>query len=265
MWSSKREMPAKDHDQIETRFGPLDKTLVIPTRNLIIGSLPHTEVNKIVSALSPVHINAGDEIYTTDSDIEELFFPVDCIMSSLALLEDGSTVEISMTGREGIVGLPAIVGRGRALHWTRASVSGVALRIPRISIQEVFTKSEPVLHAVLRAYRNLFTQVCQRSVCNTRHTLLQRLSVWLLMVQDRLQAESIPFTQEDIASRISVRRAGVSVAASMLQAMRGISYHRGKIVIIDRGVLETTACECYEILGQEFRPDAGGGHRAAFG
>ena len=255
----KPEISAKDQDQWETRSGLSDKNLVIPTRNLVIGSLPHTEVNKLVSALMPVHLEAGDEIYTSDNEIDDLFFPVDSVVSSLALLEDGSTVEISMTGREGIVGLSAIVGRGRALHWTRASVRGVALRIPRSSIQEIFTKSEAVQNAVLRAYRNLFTQVCQRSVCNTRHTLLQRLCVWLLMMQDRLEADSLPFTQEEIANRISVRRAGVSVAASLLQAMHGISYQRGKIVIVDRGVLETTACECYETLGQEFRPENGGG------
>ncbi len=257
MWTSKPEISTKDRAQLERRVELPDRTLVIPTRNLVLGSLPHTEVSKLVSASRAVQLKTGDEIYNTGEQIDDLFFPVDCVISSVALLEDGTTVEISMTGREGIVGLSAIVGGGRAMHWTRTSVSGVALRISRISIEEAFTKSEFVQHAVLRAYRSLFTQVCQRSVCNTRHTLLQRLSVWLLMMQDRLEQETMPFTQEEIASRISVRRAGVSVAASMLQAMHAISYHRGKIVIVDREVLQATACECYDILGHEFLPGGG--------
>ena len=262
MWTSKPEIPARDRDQFESHSELPGKTLVIPTRNFILGSLSHADVSQLVSASRAVHVEPGDEIYNTGEQIERLFFPVDCVVSSVALLEDGTTVEISMTGPEGIVGLAAIVGGGRSLHWTRASTSGALLRIPKASLEEAFTKHPDVQRAVLGAYRSLFTQVCQRSVCNTRHTLLQRLAVWLLMMQDRLNDESMPFTQEEIASRISVRRAGVSVAASMLQAMHGISYHRGKIVIVDRSVLETTACECYEILGYEFRSDSPGGGRA---
>jgi len=77
------------------------------------------------------------------------------------------------------------------------------------------------------------------------------------MMNDRVGSFDLPFTQEDIANRISVRRAGVSVAASLLQAMHAITYNRGKIVINDRVTVEQTACECYQVLGQDFRENAG--------
>jgi len=250
-------MSARD-ERLEKHSEPPDRSLIIPTKNLLLAALPHQEANKLVSACHPTHFEAGDEIYIGGDEINYLYFPIDCVASSLALLEDGTTVEVSMTGREGIVGMAAVVGGGRALHWTRVSVSGNALRIPNVSIQEQFAKSESVQKAVLSAYRHLFTQVCQRSVCNTRHTLVQRLSVWLLMMQDRIDSEKLPFTQEDIAGRISVRRAGISVAAAMLSAMHAISYHRGKIVITDRDVLEKSACECYRILGWEFHAEEWG-------
>jgi hypothetical protein len=73
------------------------------------------------------------------------------------------------------------------------------------------------------------------------------------MMSDRIGAVELPFTQEDIANRISVRRAGVSVAASTLQAMRAISYHRGRIMITDRPAIEGTACECYQVMAQDFQ------------
>jgi hypothetical protein len=113
--------------------------------------------------------------------------------------------------------------------------------------------------AILRSYRSLFTQICQRSVCNVRHSLLQRLSVWLLMMHDRIGRDELPLTQEEIASRISVRRAGVSVATTLLQSMHGIASRRGKIVILDRETLEHAACECYRMLGDDFGLNAGGG------
>ena len=226
--------------------------LIISTRNLLLASLPRAAANSLVEASKPVQLAAGDVIYEDGDEIDHAYFPIDCVISSLALLEDGSSVEISMTGREGLVGLPALIGGGRALHWTRASVGGTALRITTIELRQQFNVSEAIHVAILRAYRSLFTQICQRSVCNSRHTLLQRLSVYLLMMHDRVDGDDLPMTQEEIASRISVRRAGVSTAGSMLQAMHGIASHRRKMAIVDRAVLENAACECYRILRQDF-------------
>jgi hypothetical protein len=73
------------------------------------------------------------------------------------------------------------------------------------------------------------------------------------MMSDRIGAVELPFTQEDIANRISVRRAGVSVAASTLQAIQAISYHRGRIMITDRLAIERAACECYQVMAQDFQ------------
>ena len=237
--------------------------LIVPTHNLVLAALPHREANALVSLAKPLFMEAGDVVYEDRDKINHVYFPINSVFSSLAILEDGSSVEVSMTGREGIAGLAAIIGGGRALHWTRVSVPGAALRLRAESVREFFLKSEAIHEAVLRAYRGLFTQICQRSVCNVRHSLLQRLCVWLLMIHDRVAANELPFTQEEIASRISVRRAGVSVAASMLQAMHAISYRRGRIVITDRHAIEQTACECYPVLNQDFL-DAEGRHISRF-
>jgi len=244
---------AVDHEESTARTEP---SLVIPTQNLLLASLPPKEINQIVGDAKAVQLKPSEMIFADHDEIDHLYFPITAVISSVAILEDGSTVEISMTGREGIVGLPALVGGGHALHWTRVSVGGTAVRVSTATMRQHFRRSEAVHEAILRAYRYLFTQICQRSVCNVRHTLLQRLCVWLLMINDRVGSHELPFTQEEIASRISVRRASISVAASMLQAMHAISYHRGKIVITDRIAIEATACECYRVLGHEFHQDA---------
>jgi len=259
MLLSKRVILGNHRNESETD-SRTTRSLVIPSHNLVLAALPPSELHKIVSACRPVHLSYLEVIYEAGDEIEFIYFPIEAVASAVAILEDGSSVEISMTGREGLVGLPALVGGGRAMHWTRVSVSGAALKIPTASLQELARRSEPIHDAALRAYRRLFTQICQRSVCNVRHSLLQRLSVWLLMISDRIGAVELPFTQEDIANRISVRRAGVSVAASTLQAMQAISYHRGRIMITDRPAIERTACECYQVMAQDFQ-DVGVGPR----
>src|SRR5215813_2531927 len=241
---------------INERDGPgSDRTsakLVIPAHNMALGALPPAELSRVIAPASAVRVDAGDVIYENGNEIDHIYFPIDAIVSAVSILEDGSTVEISMTGREGIVGLSALIGGGRAMHWTRVSVGGDVLRVSTVSLRQLFQSSHAVSDMILRSYRSLFTQICQRSVCNVRHSLLQRLCVWLLMTRDRVGADELPFTQEDIASRISVRRAGVSVAASTLQSMQAISYRRGKIVIKNRHAIEVNACECYGVLGQDF-------------
>jgi len=252
MFSSQRLQNAgRDERAAEPKRHP-DSKLVVPARNLLIASLPHPDCSELIQAARPVHFSVGDVIYEDGSEIDYAYFPIDAVISSLALLEDGSSVEVSMTGRESLVGLPALIGGGRALHWTRISVAGVTLRIPTTDLRRLFNSNQSLHSAILRAYRGLFTQICQRSVCNSRHTLLQRLCVYLLMMNDRLDSDEIPMTQDEIACRISVRRAGVSTAGSMLHAMHAIDSRRGKIVIVDRAVLENTACECYRVLRQEF-------------
>jgi CRP-like cAMP-binding protein len=260
MYSSRRTLFGKSDDAQKDDDAPTaSRSFLIPHHNLVIGSLPRIDAQRIIDAAKPIHLTSVDAVYEGGDEIEYIYFPIDCVVCSLGLLEDGSSVEISMTGREGLIGLPALIGGGHALHWTRTSVEGSALRIPTSVLQELFRNSEAVNAAIMRAYRRLFTQICQRSVCNVRHSLLQRLCVWLLMMQDRTGSKDLPFTQEEIANRISVRRAGISVAASMLQGMNVINYHRGKIVINDRALLEDTACECYRILAQDFDEDRGGG------
>lgn len=254
----------RENDIVDVRHRRSDHTereaspkLVSPINNLILAALPPAETNRIVAAAKPVHLAPLEVLYEAGDEIDYLYFPVNSVASTIGILEDGSSVEISMSGRESIIGLSALIGGGPVLHWTRVSVGGAALRTPKTLLKELFRDSEAVSDHIMRAYRDLYTQICQRSICNVRHTLLQRLSVWLLMMHDRTGLDALPFTQDDIAGRISVRRAGVSVAASGLQAIHAITYNRGKIIINDRAAIEHTACECYRVMAQNFH-EAGG-------
>jgi len=251
MWNPKLTKPKHQQDQSPDNSNQAPR-LIFATDNLVLASLSREVANKIASISKPVQLNAGDMIYEGGDEIEHIYFPISTVISSLAILEDGSSVEICMIGREGLTGVSALIGGRRSMHFTRVSAGGAALRTTPHALAPLFAQNDEIHDALLRAYRNLFTQICQRSVCNVRHNLLQRLAVWLLMVSDRVGGTDLPFTQEEIANRISVRRAGVSVAASMLQHMEAISYHRGRIVISDRCALEQSACECYQILRQEF-------------
>ena len=209
--------------------------------------------NDLLSELRVVSLTANQVLYEQNDKIDLLYFPIDSVVSSLAIMEDGTTVETSLVGRESVVGASTVLGSGQARQWMWVTVGGSAIQLDSASLNRLIVNNEACLRAFLRCYRLLMTQVSQRCVCNTRHTIMERLCCWLLMIHDRTGGNDLSLTQEMIASRVGARRAGITVAAGMLQAMKAIEYRRGQLHITDREVLERTVCECYKVISSERR------------
>jgi CRP-like cAMP-binding protein len=228
----------------------------IAARNeLLRNLLSATNVNNyLLPELKVVSLTVNQVLYEQGDQIDVVYFPVDCVASGLAIMEDGTTIETSMVGREGMIGVSTILGSGRSRQWVWVTVGGTAIQLEAKFLDKVFVQNEMALKLLLRCYRSLITQVSQRCVCNTRHTILERLCCWLLMIDDRVGGTNLSLTQEMIASRVGARRAGITVAAGMLQDMHGIGYRRGQLHIQDRNVLEHVVCECYNILRNVFPP-----------
>ena len=208
--------------------------------------------NYLLPELRAVTFNVNHVVYEQGDTIEFVYFPVDCVVSGLAIMEDGTTLETSMVGREGLFGVSAILGSGLARQWMWVTAGGSAIQLEARLLDKVFVENEATLKILLRAYRSIVTHVSQRCVCNTRHTIVERLCCWLLMIHDRVGGTNLRLTQETIASRVGARRAGITVAAGMLQEMEAIEYRRGQLHIRNRERLEAAVCECYAILGADF-------------
>src|SRR5689334_9814256 len=230
-------------------------TSTLASRNELVKeflSIPEIG-NILLNELRVVRFDVNQVLYEQGDNIDYLYLPIDCVASGLAIMEDGTTIETSMVGCESVVGISTILGSGRSRQWVWVTVGGTALQLESTFLNRLLVNNEAALKALLRSYRTLVTQVSQRCVCNTRHTILERLCCWLLMIHDRVGGDNLCLTQEMIASRVGARRAGITVAAGMLQSMKGIEYRRGQLHIIDREVLERTVCECYNIMSSDSR------------
>lgn len=229
--------------------------LNIASRNELLRNLLTTQAAReyLLPKLAVVSLSSNQVLSEQGDKIDVVYFPVDCVVSGLAIMEDGTTIETSMMGREGLVGIPAILGSGISKQWMWVSLSGIALQLDARFLERLFVNNESALRSLLGCYRSLITQVSQRCVCNTRHTILERLCCWLLMIHDRVGNSNLRLTQEMIASRVGARRAGITVAAGMLQEMGGIEYRRGHLHIRSRDVLEHAVCECYGSMRANFK------------
>ena len=155
-------------------------------------------------------------------------------------------------GREGMVGLPVVLGFENAATEASVQVQGSAQQIRAGALREAIEASATLRALLLRYVQAFHTQLAQIAACTGRHTVEERLARWLLMAQDRIGGDELPLTQEFLANMLGVRRAGVTVAAGGLQRAGLIHYRHGQIVVLDRPGLEAAACACYGIIERQF-------------
>jgi CRP-like cAMP-binding protein len=220
--------------------------------NRILGALPQEEFDRLRPHLREVSFDIGHIIYQPEETIESVYFVNRGIVSWLATLEDGNTVEAGVIGPEGVAGVAALLGASSTPNQGLAQSDVVASRISARDLIGEFRRNGELNRMILRFVHSLFTQVAQTAACNRLHTLDQRLARWLLMSHDRNANNGFPLTQEFLSRMLGVRRAGVSVSANSLRQNGLIDYHRGNIQIVDRSGLEKASCECYQIVKEEY-------------
>ena len=216
------------------------------TANQLLESLSNNELAKLLPFMERVELTGDEYVYQPDDEIEFIYFPETAVLSEFQILEDGRTVEIAMTGHEGVTGISAVFNGQQALNWTQVSVAGTALKINTQLLREEFQRGGALQAVFLDYINNYIGQISQRVICNSYHTVEQRFCSWLLMLQDRKKSSKVPMTQEQIARFLGVHRPSVTQIAQTLRRKKIINYIRGKISIVDRKKLENSACECYE-------------------
>lgn len=224
-----------------------------PTENQILATLNKTDYQHMFGELERVSVDRGNVIYEADMPIDYVYFPGTAVFSILATMEDGRTVEVGPVGREGLVGLRVFLGSDITPDRVIVHLAGSATRLRPGVLKAQLTGSQNALsQKLLRYTRMLLSMTARTSACNKLHSLQQQLARWLLTMNDYVQGD-LPLTHELIALTLGVRRAGVSETAISLKASGLINYQRGDIRIVDEKALEAVACECYEIVKEEYQ------------
>ncbi|MDO8878284.1 MAG: Crp/Fnr family transcriptional regulator [Pseudolabrys sp.] len=221
------------------------------TSNRLLDSLPAAEIALLKPHLKAFVMEQGALLQEPGDQISHIYYPLSGMISLLAVMKQGNSVEVATVGREGAVG--AMSGFGSRHAFTRAivQVDGVASRIAATPFQEAMKKSAVLRETVARFHEGLLAQVQQTAACNALHDLEQRLCRWLLQTQDRAGGDLITLTHEFLSQMLAVRRTTVTLVARNLQEAGAIEYRRGKIRVVDRRKLEKRACECYKVVSQQ--------------
>lgn len=226
----------------------------VNTQNAILTSLNAADFGALVPHCQLVDLPREQRLERRGRTAEYVYFLERGVACTLAEENGGNGVEVAMVGREGLVGLSAMLGATHSPYDVQMLDQGAGRRIAASVLRDAMD-DRPALRRVLMAYvHRVVLQAMREAQVNARATLDARLARWLLMMHDRVDGDELHLTHERLASMLGVRRAGVSVAAKKLERAGVVVLHRGSIVVSDRKKLEEASGAAYGPLDRQTLP-----------
>lgn len=220
--------------------------------NRVLASIPAKDYQRLQAKLEPVNLKFASVLYEPGKAIEYVYFPTNCLISLLTMVDKRRSLEVGMVGKEGMAGMPFILGIG--VSGVRAIVQGEgsALRMASAPFRLEFDRNKFLQDALYRYTYALMAQISQTAACNRFHEAEERLARWLLMTRDRVESDEFKLTHGFLAHMLGLRREGVTEAASALKRRKLIDYSRGRIKILDVRALKKSSCSCYQVVKTVF-------------
>jgi len=251
-----REMGARTSNSPVGALGP-DGAPTRPVHdvavaNRLLRALPPDELGRMLPDLVHTRLESGHVLSEPNEIAGRVYFPAGCVVSVVNEMGPSEAAEVGTIGLEGMAGLAAFLDADSIPSRVLVQVPGEALSLDARRLRE-HAEALPGLHRLLHRYAQAFLiQVGQTASCNRLHEIDRRCARWLLMTHDRVGRDTFMLTHEFLSFMLGVRRAGVTVAAGMLQRAGLIRYTRGRVSIVDRAGLEGAACDCYGIVRDQF-------------
>jgi CRP-like cAMP-binding protein len=220
--------------------------------NRLLAALPTAVYQRLQPALELVTLACLQPLYQVGRPITHVYFPEQAVISLVFQSKNGATMDVGLVGQEGMAGLPMLLGGTSHSHQAMVQVAGKAWRLPAELLLTEFNRGSALHDLLLRYTQAMLTQAAQNGVCNRFHTTEERLARWLLLTADCLGADTFRLTHEVLGTMLGVRRAGVTVAAGVLNQAGLVHYNRGRMTLVERAALEDFACECYGVVHDAF-------------
>lgn len=215
-----------------------------PRGNRLLAGLSPRDLDSFVQGCEFVHFQPGEILHEPGDTLRHVWFPESGLISLVHVVPEGDAIEIALVGREGAIGAGAGLGCAVAPSRAVVRIRGRARRVEATRLAAAAAQNEAVRTMLIRYTNALSVEIQHTAVCHALHGLEARLCRLLLTAFARAETEAIPFTQEQLADMLGVRRSTVTMAAKMLLDAGVIYYRRGLIRIRDRARLQQAACRC---------------------
>lgn len=224
-----------------------------PRRSSVMDLLPIDEREQLLADCESVKMEFGSVLYEPPTRVKHVYFPNTGFISLIKTLGNGSSIEIGMVGREGIVGNDLNTTEGVATVTALVQGAGEACKISLPVFRKHLSRSPAIRKLVHHHSSYQLRQMAQTIVCTRFHLIEQRLGRWLLMTADRAGSATFAVTHEFLSYMLGARRAGVTLAMGELRDRGLIVYRRSEVEIIDMVGLEAVSCPCYRVDVEAYR------------
>lgn len=217
-----------------------------PPANHLLAALPADDYARLAPTLGTTSLKLRRFLHKPGERIDQVYFPGGGFISVITVLKDGGMVEVATIGREGMLGMSAVLNGdpSPAASMVQAETDECYTMSAKAFRQEMDRRG--AFYELLTRYgQALVGVIMQSTACNAVHSVEQRLSRWLLLAHDRVGKDEFPLTQEFAAMMLGTSRPTVTVVAGTLQKAGLITYHRGRVTVVNRKYLEAASCECY--------------------
>ena len=221
-------------------------------QNQLLAALPESEFKKIQPLLKLVDLEMNEVLWEMEEKRKYVYFPTTAMICLLYETEEGQSIQVGMTGRQGMVGVVTFIGDSRMAKRAVVQREGQAYRMNAKDVEETLSECGDFQDICMCYTQTLIAQISQTAICYRLHSVEQQLCRYLLINYDNLQTMTFSMTHEQISSVLGVRRESVSLAASELRYKGLIKYSRGIITMLDRKGLLAAACECYEVVKDQY-------------
>jgi CRP-like cAMP-binding protein len=199
-----------------------------------------------------VQLARNQPLHLAGQPIKSVYFPLTAVISFVCILEDGHGAELCAIGSEGMAGLPAVLEARSTPFQMTAQIAGTARQLPAKVLSDEVARCVPFQARLLSYQQAFLDQIAQSVACGRHHSISQRMATWLLTTSDRASSACIPMTQEMLGFILGVTRPRISLTAEAFQKAGLIRYFRGIMTIVDRAGIEAEACECYQVIHDEY-------------
>jgi CRP-like cAMP-binding protein len=220
--------------------------------NAILEALGQEARRSLQGRLSEVELHEVQQPVSAEEEgVDGIYFPVSCVMCRLVSLPEGTSVKVSIVGREGMTGTSALIDNSVSAFRTVVQVPGRAWFLPTNRAAGLLA-IPGVAPIFLRYLLLLVREASLTAACNRAHPAKDRLARWLLLLGDRAGRDEFPLTHESLSAMLGVRRESVTLAANELRGAGAIEHRRGIVSIIDRSELKKQSCSCYPEVTESY-------------
>src|SRR5918911_1072226 len=110
-------------------------------KNMILAALPRKGYERLLPDLEFISLPLDVSLYQSGDSIEYVYFPGEGLVSLVTHMKSGATVEVGLIGRDGMVGIPVLLGDDIAFETAVVQIAGTALRMPSVNFKEIIKGS----------------------------------------------------------------------------------------------------------------------------